>query len=62
MTDFIVKTYALKASNGRHIRMATKVVLPDGQEVRFIDKMSKKEAIENAKYQMDQRIKEADSQ
>lgn len=43
-----VETYALKAKNGRHIRMATKVVFPDGFEVKFMDKMPKAEAIRQA--------------
>ena len=59
--DYIVKTYRLVASNGRHIRMATKVILPDGSEIKFLDKLSHREAIEQAKLEMDRRIKEVDN-
>lgn len=40
-----VETYQLTASNGRHIRKATQVVFPDGYVVRFMEKMSKREAL-----------------
>jgi hypothetical protein len=43
-----VETYALKASNGRHIRMATRVIMADGRVIKFIDKMGKAEAIRQA--------------
>lgn len=43
-----VSTYRLQASNGRHIRIATKVVFADGFTVRFIDRMPKGEAIRQA--------------
>lgn len=47
-----VETYRMVASNGKHIRMATKVVLPNGQEMRFIDKLSKREALNAAREQI----------
>jgi hypothetical protein len=45
-----VETYRLRASNGRHIRMATRVRFPNGQVVSFLDKMPKREAIRQAVY------------
>jgi hypothetical protein len=47
-----VTTYNLTASNGRHIRKATKVTFDNGQEVKFTEKMTKGEAIEQAKRQI----------
>jgi hypothetical protein len=47
-TDMKATEYTLKASNGRHIRKATKVTFPDGYEVRFIEKMAKAAAIRAA--------------
>lgn len=46
-----IESYILKAPNGRKIRTATKVVFENGSEVKFIEKMTKKEAIKNAQYQ-----------
>jgi hypothetical protein len=40
-----VSTYTLKTQNGRHIRQATKVTYSDGREVKFVDKLPKKEAL-----------------
>jgi hypothetical protein len=40
--------YHLTASNGRHIRTATMVTFPDGRVVRFMEKMSKRDAIKQA--------------
>lgn len=48
-----VENYNLVATNGRHIRKATKVIYDDGKEIRFVEKVSKKEAIRNAIYQRD---------
>lgn len=45
MQSYTVSTYRLIASNGRHIRMATQVACPDGTVVRFMERMSKREAI-----------------
>ena len=43
-----VKTYTLKSANGKHIRQATMVIFENGKIVKFIEKMSKKEAIKQA--------------
>ena len=40
-----IENYNLNASNGRHIRTATKVIFKDGSEVRFTEKMSKRLAL-----------------
>lgn len=47
-----VETYQMIASNGRPIRKATKVVFENGQEVRFTEKMTKQQAIEQGQYQL----------
>jgi hypothetical protein len=51
MRAYIVETYQLTASNGRPIRQATKVTCPDGTVIRFIEKLSKAQAIKQAQYQ-----------
>ena len=43
-----VTTYNLFAGNGRHIRKATKVIFPDGKEIRFLERVGKKLAIREA--------------
>lgn len=43
-----VKTYQLTAGNGRPIRNATKVVLPDGREIAFTERMSKRDVLKQA--------------
>jgi hypothetical protein len=43
--DPVVFTYDLKASNGRHIRMATGVRFADGHTIRFMERMPKRAAI-----------------
>lgn len=43
-----VSSYRLVAGNGRPIRLATKVVFVDGTEVKFMERMPKKEAIAQA--------------
>lgn len=43
-----VETYKMFASNGRYIRQATLVRYSDGTEVRFTEKMSKREALKQA--------------
>ena len=50
MTTMIkaIGTYNMTAMNGRHIRVATKVELTNGATIRFMEKMSKKDAIANA--------------
>ena len=41
-----VETYTLLASNGKHIRKATKAVFADGFEIKFLDYIpSKTDAI-----------------
>lgn len=42
----------MTAANGKAIRMATMVVMDDGTEIRFTERMSKKAARENVAYQM----------
>lgn len=44
----VVETYQLVAGNGRPIRKATVVTFDDGEEVRFIEKLPKGQAIEQA--------------
>lgn len=51
MSGYTVETYQLRAANGRPIRQATKVTCPDGTVIRFTEKVSKAQAIEQAKYQ-----------
>jgi hypothetical protein len=51
-----VKNYTLKAANGKHVRVATMVVLDNGKEIKFMEKMSKKEAIRNAQFYMDREL------
>jgi hypothetical protein len=46
------ETYNLKAANGRHIRQATKVILDDGTEIRFTEKMTQAEAEREAARQL----------
>ena len=45
-----VETYSMKSlsGNGRHVRMATRVIFENGTIVEFIEKLSKKEAIKQA--------------
>jgi len=42
-----VSTYELRAATGRHIRKATQVVI-NGYRIRFMEKMSVKEAVKQA--------------
>jgi len=37
----------MTAANGRHIRIATQVELENGRVIRFIDRLSKREAARN---------------
>lgn len=46
-----VENYSLYAANGRRIRTATKVTI-NGQEVRFMERMSKREAIRQAEREL----------
>jgi predicted nucleic acid-binding protein len=50
-----VETYRLTAANGRHIRMATRVVLANGEVINFIDRMSKRDALRNAEFELARR-------
>lgn len=47
-----VEDYKLLTGSGRYIRKATKVILKNGKEISFIEKLGKKEAIKNALYQL----------
>lgn len=40
-----ISTYQMVANNGRPIRKATKITFSDGHEIRFTEKMSKREAL-----------------
>jgi hypothetical protein len=40
-----VASYTITTPEGRRIRTATKVVFTDGTERRFLDKMTKREAL-----------------
>jgi len=46
------ETYNLKAANGSHIRQATKAILDDGTEIRFLDKMTDAEAVRAVRQQL----------
>jgi hypothetical protein len=45
MKTATVSTYKLFAANGRYIRQATKVTLPDGREIKFTERLTKREAL-----------------
>lgn len=49
--DWKVEEYSMKAGSGsgRHVRKATRVISPDGRKVEFIEKMSRRAAIKQAK-------------
>lgn len=44
--------YTLFASFGRKVRKATAVKMDDGKKIFFTEKLTKKEAIKNALYQL----------
>jgi len=46
-----VEDYQLVTTKNKPIRKATKVIFPDGEEISFLDKMSKKDALSNGIYQ-----------
>ena len=50
-TGATVTTYSLYARNGRKIRTATEVTI-NGQTIKFMEKMSKREAIRQAEIQV----------
>lgn len=39
-----IKNYQLCTANGTPIRIATKVIFTDGSEIKFMERMTKKEA------------------
>lgn len=43
-----VENYRIFASNGNPIRVASKVIFPTGKEMKFLDKLSKREALKQA--------------
>ncbi len=43
-----VETYQLTAPNGRHIRIATRVILASGEAIAFTERMTKRDALRNA--------------
>ena len=43
-----VETYDLIAANGRPIRKATRVVMPDGRVISFAERLSRREALRQA--------------
>jgi len=47
-----IQTYNLKASNGKQIRKATRVVLADGRKISFMERMSRRETITNLENQL----------
>lgn len=54
-----VENYHIHAAlTGRHVRIATKVILPEGQlyrgerEIRFMDRLSKRKAIRQAQLEL----------
>jgi hypothetical protein len=52
MTDKLIgariETYRLAAANGRHIRIATRVILENGEVISFMDRLTKRQAIAQA--------------
>lgn len=47
-----VETYELKTATGKHIRKATKVTLDNGTVIKFTERMSKRDALKQAEYQI----------
>ncbi len=45
----IVTEYRLKTSANKPIRMATKVIFSDGKVVKFLERMTKRDAIKQAR-------------
>lgn len=54
-TNAKVETYRLTAANGRHIRLATQVVLANGEVVRFTERMPKRQALAQAAVELGRR-------
>lgn len=46
-----VETYQLMTTNGDPIRKATRVIFTDGYQVSFTEKLPKKEAIKQARFE-----------
>lgn len=51
------KLYKLKAANGKHIRMATKVTLSDGNVFHFMERLSNKEAKRQVKEKLNKNLR-----
>jgi len=47
-----VQTYSFKASNGKHARFATEVIMGDGEVIQFIERLPKKQALKQASEQV----------
>ena len=52
-TQPTVSTYDLTAATGRHIRQATQVTFPDGRVIRFMEKMSRRDALRQVTSEVD---------
>lgn len=50
-----VETYRLAAANGRRIRVATRVILENGEVINFIERTSKRNALRNAEFELARR-------
>jgi hypothetical protein len=51
-----VETYTIYAAlTGRRVRYATKVTLANGEEIRFMERMGKREAIRQAEFELARR-------
>ncbi len=50
---FFIENFDLVARTGRKIRTATKVTLPNGKTIKFIEKMGVKAALDNVKFQLE---------
>jgi len=46
-----VEEYQLLTASGKRVRKATKVIFKNGKEIKFVEKVTKKDAIKNALYQ-----------
>ena len=47
-----VTDYMMLTRDGKAVRKATKVIFPGGFEIRFMEKLTKKEALRQAKEQI----------
>lgn len=48
-----VQTYQLTTCTGLPIRKATKVVYPNGQEIAFTERMTQRDALQQAAYHLE---------